>query len=109
MWEPREYAGWWWAGTDSGSCVVGPYPSRCEAQEVCDRANAKFALDRRKNAALDWALAGGASDDELNAGARVHRATRLRGADGRRPARRTGGSRQWLTHETTTRTGGRRN
>lgn len=47
------------------------FPSREKAQTWCDEVNPKLDIDRRKNAALDWALAGNVTDEELDAAMRT--------------------------------------
>lgn len=72
MWEPRFVGGAWWAGPpDPRSFMTGPYPTRALAQDCCDRINAAADLDRRKNAALDWAMRSGVPDAEIDAAVRT--------------------------------------
>lgn len=64
--------------------------TRADAEAARDRINAAVALDARKNAALDWALANGVPDDEITAAIDDHCGTGLlafedRMADGPSP------------------------
>ena len=62
--------GGWFVRTEAiggGWYLLGPYGTEVEAQKRANRFNLNIELARRKNAALDRALAAGVGDRELYA------------------------------------------